>query len=455
MTEVDHQRFILTRRGYLFVGGLAAIGAGAAFAPTAMIAWSIAGAAVALAMGVDTWRLGSEPDPDVIREAPDSVAIGIWTDISVEIRADWDRPVTMELHDTPPGHFDTKGLPAEATLEPLDSAASPRRASDAKARLRTTYELKAVERGAHEFGPVHLRMHGPLGLVRRQVRCEVAQPLRVYPDFKTVARYTLLAVANRQRDAGIRDVRQRGTGMEFSHLREYRQGDLSRQLDWKATARRQQLISREYEDEQNQRIVCLLDAGRRMRSRDADLSHFDRSLNATLMLAHVALRQGDGVGVGTFGGTDVWVSPQRTSRGIHAIMDALYDVQPTTAPSDLRKAAERLVARQKRRALVVIMTNLYDQLTDELREALELLRQRHLVLVASLREAEIDATLDGPVDGIEDALLTCSTHRYLESRRKVHRTITNRGGLVMDTAPDDLSVRLVNRYLSIKRAGSL
>jgi uncharacterized protein (DUF58 family) len=136
-------------------------------------------------------------------------------------------------------------------------------------------------------------------------------------------------------------------------------------------------------------------------------------------------------------------------------MDALYDVQPTTDPSDLRQAAERLVARQRRRALVVIMTNLYDQLTDELSEALELLRQRHLVLVASLREGEVDSVLDRPVDTIDDAVLTASTHRYLESRRQVHQTVTNRGGLVMDTSPDDLSVRLVNRYLSIKRAGSL
>ena len=133
-------------------------------------------------------------------------------------------------------------------------------------------------------------------------RSGTASPVRVYPNFRALAKYTLLATDNRLSQIGVLQVRRRGEGMEFHQLREYRQGDAQRAIDWKATSRTQRLIAREYEEEKDQRVLLVIDCGRRMASKDDELSHFDHALNAALLLAHVALRQGDAVGMMTMGG---------------------------------------------------------------------------------------------------------------------------------------------------------
>jgi uncharacterized protein (DUF58 family) len=140
---------------------------------------------------------------------------------------------------------------------------------------------------------------------------------------------------------------------------------------------------------------------------------------------------------------------------MNAILEQIYDLQTTTAPSDYSAAARRLAAVQRRRALVVVLTNLYDQDNAELLEAVSLLRQRHVVLVASLREAVTEQTLDEPIYHLDDALRVAAGHHYLSHRDKTHQELQGRGVMLLDVQPGELSVQLVNRYLAIKRAGML
>jgi uncharacterized protein (DUF58 family) len=394
-------------------------------------------------LAADFWQLRRASKPRVERSAPDSFALGVWTDVSVALTSRSPRDWTVELFDKPPSHAQLEGLPRREEMP-------------AGKELELTYRMKATERGKHAFDQVDLRLSGPLGLLTRQFGVgPTEETFRVYPNFKAVARYALMAVADRIGEMGIRQVRRRGTGMEFSHLREYREGDQSRQIDWKATARHQKLISREYEDERNQHIVFMLDCGRRMRAKDDQLSHFDRCLNASLLLTHVALRQGDSVALTTFGGRDIWIPRQKGPRGMNTIMNRVYDLQPTTAPSDFSQAARRLSTHQRRRSLVILLTNLYDQLTDELLEAVELLRQRHVVLAASLRETVTEELTDHSIEGFDRALLTAGAHDYLAERKRTHQELTSRGVMLMDVMPQNLSIELVNRYIEIKREGML
>jgi len=268
-------------------------------------------------------------------------------------------------------------------------------------------------------------------------------------------KYTLLATDQRLNQMGILRKRRRGEGLDFHQLREYRDGDSLRQIDWNATARIRKLISRDYQEERDQQVVFLLDCGRRMLAQDDELSHFDHTLNAILLLSHVALRQGDAVGLMTFSGHERWLPPKKSIANVNAILNVIYDLQPSLNSPDYTQAAMRLMSKQKRRALVVLLTNLRDEDESELLPALHLMRKRHLVLVASLQETSINAMLKEEVRGFPRALEYAAAQQYLNYRREAHQKIERQGVLAFDVEPASLPINIVNRYLEIKDSGRL
>jgi len=423
-------------------GLIAAAGLVPAWQPTLFAPWQAAAGLVVLLAGLDAWRLYRSPRPVVARRVPGSLALGVATPVHLRLEPRGARPVSIRVHDHHPQALVAEHLPRQATLQP-------------GRRTDVTYLVTPEVRGEHAFGPVQIRERSPFGLWQRDSRLPQAQTVRVYPNFAAVSRYTLLATDHRLAQMGVRRRRRRGEGQDFHQLREYRQGDTLRQIDWKATARRHQLISREYQEERDQEIVFLLDCGQRMLTRDDALSHFDHSLNAVLLLAWVALRQGDAVGLGTFGGAGRWLRPVKGSARIDHLFNLLYDLQPTTAIPDYAAAASALLARQKKRALVVIVTNLRDEDSHQLLPAVRLLQRRHLVLVASLREQALDAATEAPVRHFDDALRVAAAHDYRRARRRAVEALQAGGALCLDVTPDRLSVDLVNQYLAIKTAGRL
>ena len=278
---------------------------------------------------------------------------------------------------------------------------------------------------------------------------------RVYPNFRALARSTLLATDNRLSQIGVLQVRRRGEGMEFQQLREYRPGDSQRTIDWKATSRAGKLISREYQDERDQQVVLVIDCGRRMASKDDELSHFDHALNASLLLAHVALRQGDAVGALTMANEPRFIAPRKSVGALNAMLNMLYDVEPTLAVPDYLLAAQELMSRVRRRALVILVTNLRDEDDETLMPALQLMRRRHLVVLASLREAIITRALSARVDSFDRAVTHAAAADYLAERERSFRRIGASGAVCLDVEPERLAIALVNRYLELKRTGVL
>jgi uncharacterized protein (DUF58 family) len=191
-----------------------------------------------------------------------------------------------------------------------------------------------------------------------------------------------------------------------------------------------------------------------MAGRDADLAHFDEVLNAVMLLAFVALRQGDAAGLMTFADSDERFVPARKSRNtVNAFLEALYDAQPTLRPPDYHAAATRLARRLKRRSLVVVISNLRDEDEETLAPALALLRRKHLVLFANLREAVLDEIHAAPVRTLDDAILHCAEAVYERDRVHAMRRIESTGVMLLDVLPGRLAVSLVNRYLDLKREG--
>ena len=257
-------------------------------------------------------------------------------------------------------------------------------------------------------------------------------------------------------------------------LREYRLGDSMRQIDWKASSRAAKLISREYQDERNQQVVFLLDCGRRMGAQDGALSHFDHMLNAALLLSYVSLRQGDAVGLLTMGNQnnggnqnnsgnqnngafnqERFLTPRKSPATVNVILNRVFDLQPTLASSDYYAGALELMKRVSKRALVVVLSNLRDEDDDDLIPALKLMRSRHLVLFASLREQILADTLIRPVQRFDDALAHVATADYLRQRERAFARVAQAGAIMLDVEPDKLAVQLVNRYLEVKRSGRL
>lgn len=410
--------------------------------PASQGAWLGAGLAVAAAVVVDALLLRGRALPAVRRLLPGAFALGEPHPVGLRLESRADRALLIEVHDEAPPELSLSGWPQRATVP-------------ASGWVELTAQLTPRSRGSFVLPAVYLSTPGPLGLLTRRVRLEQADPVRVFPNFKAVARYALLAVDRRQAALGMHLRRRRGTGLEFHQLREYRDGDSLRQIDWKAVSRRDQLISRDYREESDQQVILLIDQGRRMRATDGEASHFDRVLDAALLLAYVALRQGDAVGIQTWSGPDRWLPPQRGGAAMRTLLERLYDLQPTLQPSDHAEAARRLATRQKRRALVVLLTNLRDDDATSLPAAFASLRRRHLVLVASLRETALDRRLETLAETPEDARTVAATWRYLEARRAAHDLIRSHGMHTLDVVPGQLPVALVSRYLDFKRAGAL
>jgi len=425
----------------LALGGLALSVVAAAWEPGRSL-WMGAGIVAGLVCLTDLWSLYRLRFPSVDRRVPHALALGVWSDIGIRLSNATRHDVTVDVFDHYPGVHGVEALPQTQTISSAGWA-------------EVHYRFLATERGEHVFSAVQLLMHSPLRLWRRGALVESHDSVRIYPNFSTVAKYALMATDNRLSEMGIRKRRRRGEGLEFHQLREYRAGDSFRQVDWKATSRQRKLISREYQDSRDQQVVFMIDCVRRMTARDDELSHFDHTLNSILLLSYVALRQGDAVGLMTFSGERRYIPPRKGAGMVNTILNSVYDLQPSMQSPDYANAATELHKRLRKRSLVVMVTNLRDEDATEVLPALNLLRRRHLVLLASLREGVIASVLAQSVTDFDDAIRLAATQRYLLGRRKVHDVISRSGVVSLDVEAEKLPISMVNRYLDIKLSGRL
>ncbi|MEM9554842.1 MAG: DUF58 domain-containing protein [Acidobacteriota bacterium] len=410
--------------------------------PAAVPLWQAAGVGLAVALVWATAIVWPAPRLKVTRHVPPALPLGEWTEVRLRFVSEDRHRLRLEVFDHAPAHAEIDGQPARLEL-------------DAEGGVDLAYRLRPRRRGEAGFGPIEVWRHAPGDLVRRRLWLGAAETVRVLPNFRPILTQGLAGLHETMARLGIHLQRQRGEGLEFQELRDYRAGDSLRQVDWKATARRSRLISRQYQEERNQQVVLLLDCGRRMHAQEGDLTHFDHVLNAALLLAYVAVRQGDAVGFQSFAGEERWLPPERGRAAVNRVLDALHDLQTSTESPDFAAAAGRLMQRQRRRALVLLVTNLRDEDTDELLPALVSLRRRHLVLVASTRELALGRLRDQPMVDLDAALEVAAAHGYLEARRLAHERVRSTGAFVLDEEPQDLPLALVSRYLEIKRAGQL
>ncbi|MCP1417388.1 uncharacterized protein (DUF58 family) [Pseudomonas laurylsulfativorans] len=405
------------------------------------INWGLLLALLALAL-LDAVRVKRLTSPRLKRQIPGSLALGRWSEAQLTLEHDFAQPLKVQVFDHVPAGLSFEHLPLTVELQPGRHSLAG-------------YRLRPLKRGHFSFEYCEINLPSPLGLWSDRRLLDLPDATRVYPDFARLYEGQLLAVDNWLSQLGVRQKQRRGLGLEFHQLREFREGDSLRQIDWKATARQRTPIAREYQDERDQQIIFMLDCGRHMRSQDDELSHFDHALNACLLLSYVALRQGDAVGLSTFASDQPrYLAPVKGTSHLNTLLNSVYDLNSSQRSADYQAAATQLLARQKRRALVVLVTNLREENDDELLPAVKRLSRQHQVLVASLREDVLDTLRQSPVQTLPEALAYCGTVDYVNARAELHERLNAHGVLVMDALPGELGAAMVTRYLAWKRTGT-
>lgn len=339
-------------------------------------------------------------------------------------------------------------IPGDFSVEPgeFNVRLAPRN------RSTVHYELTPRRRGAFHLPTVYLRVRSRWGLWQRIFEYACETELNIYPDMQQLGEYAVLARTNRLSLLGVRRTRKIGQDNEFERLRDYTLDDNYKHIDWRSTARRGKLTVKDFQANQSQRIIFLVDCGRMMTNTAAGLSLLDHGLNAMLMLSYVALRQGDSVGLLCFSDeVHGFVPPRGGMQQMNHLLHASFDRFPRLVESRYDQAFLYLASHCRKRSLVVLITNVIDEVNAlQVDQYLSSLVGRHLPLGVMLRDHQLFDAADGPTDTDRQFYRAAAAAEILTWRRQVLSDLQAHGVLALDVFPEQMTAPLVNRYLEVK-----
>jgi uncharacterized protein (DUF58 family) len=346
-----------------------------------------------------------------------------------------------------------------------DELAPSLRATTRRIRLRlppggsvgATAQLSPTRRGRFEPDEVVVRVEGPMGLAARQGRRHLPGVLRVLPPFRSRKEAELRIERARLLEVGLRSAQGRGGGTEFDSLREYSVDDELRRMDWAATARTTKPIVRTYRSERNQQVIAMLDNGRVMAGQVGGVPRLEWGMDAVMMLTAIASRLGDRCGLVTFDREVRGVVPPGSGTAqLTRVTEAMYDLEPRLVESDYRGAFAATLGRFRRRALLVLVTELAEEaVTETLVPALPLLLGRHLVIVASVVDPDVLRWAEEAPNDARAAFRSAAAVAALARRARTAARLRGLGVTVVDAPPSLMSARLADAYLKIKATGRL
>ncbi|MBE0476602.1 MAG: DUF58 domain-containing protein [Coriobacteriia bacterium] len=378
------------------------------------------------------------------RSLPVKLSIGVANPATLSITNGSQESALLDVRETPPPGFAGERLRRGVRVGPMR-------------RVELDLAFTPPSRGSFAFGDPGVRSYGPRRLAARRFDVPLAGPADVYPDVTAVRAAALAARKGQLRELGIKTLRTSGAGTEFESLRDYADGDDFRDIDWKATARRGAPVVRRFQPERSQTVVLAVDTGRMMQGRAGALSKLDRAVNAALLLAFMGTRAGDQIGLLVFGrDVDAYLPPRRGHRAFLAILDELHRAEGRLEEPDYARALRYLAARMPKRSLVVLFTDVVG--AEPSRRLLDTLRglfPRHLPLVVTQRNRDIEGLARGPVRTEAEAYRAAVAEGVLRDKADALALLSSRGSLVLDVLPERLSVASVNRYLEVKARGLL
>ena len=411
--------------------------------PWATESWWLVVAAVAAGLGLwATIDLFTIPNPNALhiaRNMPRVASLGNRHEVELNVDNRGTAAVRVELAEDA-----AQGLQIEPAVHALTLPAGK--------RTSLQHTIIPHRRGAFELESVFAYLYSRHGLWRKQQAFRCTSTLHVYPDIKQIGEYALLARTNRLSQIGVRRTRRPGQDNDFERLRDYQQDDNYRHIDWRASARRQKLTVKQFQTDQSQRVIFLLDCGRMMTNEYEQLSLLDYALNAVLMLSYVALDQGDSVGLLCFSDhIHTYVPPAGGKRQMNRLLHAGFDQFPRLVQSRFDEAFLYLSSHCRRRSLVVLITNVIDQVNArQIESYMGNLIGSHVPLLVLTRDHRMFEAADNPTPDPSVLYRSAAACQLLVSRNQVIRGMRARGGLALDVFPEHMSSPLVNQYLEVK-----
>ncbi len=344
-------------------------------------------------------------------------------------------------------------VPRQLRSEPPFLSIRVRRRSEETA----AYHVRPMQRGDASLGDCYVRFQSVFRIAERWVKVPLAQTVRIYPDIEDAKRHSMYLLRSRQIALEKRHTRMRGIGREFESLREYQDGDEYRDICWTASARRAKLVTRVYQMERSQTVWIVIDSGRLMRARIGEFSKLDKAVNSALSLAQVALYSGDRVGLIAYGRAIRQQLPAaKGSLHLRHLIEQLALVQEEGAEADHLQMAGRLLTDQKRRSLIVWLTDLAETaMTPEVIEAASMMMPRHLVLFVVIGQPDLGQLASQTPNSISDMYRIAAAQEMVHRRELLLARLRERGALAMEVTSAAVSPVLVNSYLQIKERNQL
>ena len=379
----------------------------------------------------------------------DKLANGSDNEVAIYLENHFRFPVRTETIDEVPHQFQRRDVLFRAVVAPGET------------RL-IRYQLRPTRRGEYEFGALNVYAASPLGLVRRRFRFDENRVVPVYPSFLQMRQYELLAISNRLTEVGVKRIRRVGQSMEFEQIRPYVPGDDPRRINWAATARRattpeaaDALVVNHYQDERAQQVYCLIDKGRVMRMPFEGLSLLDYAINATLVVSNIALLKHDKAGLLTFSHQPGAIVPaDRRSGQLRKLLEVLYRQKTKYLETDYERLYITVRHQIRQRSLLILFTN-FETLYGMQRQLpyLRRLAKDHLLLVVFFENTELDAYLHAPAATAQDVYNQTVAEKFAQEKRQIVRELSRYGIHALLTAPQNLTVNTINKYLEFKARG--
>ncbi len=378
------------------------------------------------------------------RYAPERLSNADENELGIFVENWYPFNVKIGIIDEIPVQFQKRDVWFETELKPRE-------------RKQVTYVLRPTKRGEYEFGLIRLFVRSPIGLISRRYNFNQHEVLPVYPSFLQMRKYELMAISNNLSELGIKKIRRLGHSMEFEHVKNYVPGDDYRTINWKATARRGGLMTNSYTDEKSQHVYCVIDKSRAMKMPFDGLSLLDYAINASLVLSNIALMKEDKAGLITVAEKIGAVVPaERRNTQISKILEVLYKEKTRYLETNMELLYSTIRGVAKQRSLVVFFTN-YES-TSALERQLPFLKKIakfHLLLVVFFENTELRKLSEKPASDVEGIYIKTIAEKFAYDKKLIVKELAKHNIQSILTAPENLTVNAVNRYLEIKARQTL
>ena len=373
------------------------------------------------------------------RELPERLSNGDDNQVAIHLESFYAFEVTAGIIDEIPFQFQKRDLWFDTKLK-------------SRTQKTITYTLKPAKRGEYLFGQVRLYISSPLGLISRRFNFGKETMVPVYPSFLQLRKYELMAVANRLSEIGVKKIRRVGNSMEFDQVRDYVQGDDYRTVNWKATARKGELMVNAYTDEKSQHVYCIIDKSRTMKMPFEGLTLLDYAINASLVLSNVVLVKEDKAGLITIAEKTGSVVPADRKPGqLGKIMEVLYKEKTRYLEANMEELHLTVRRVLKQRSLIVFFTN-FESMSGLNRQLpfLKGIAKFHLLLIVFFENTELEKVAQESAVDVQGIYVKTIAEKFAYEKKLMVKELTKHGILSVLTAPDKLTVNVVNSYLAIK-----